>query len=89
VSTTSVPRTRAPAAPPPVLPWQPASVAVLRLAGFPFSWLDRLADPAVGAAARRRTDAGQALAALGVADLRTRAPGLGPDRRRPREAVAA
>ncbi|MEV0136580.1 lantibiotic dehydratase [Dactylosporangium sp. NPDC050688] len=46
------------------LPWEPASVAVLRLAGFPFRWLDDLAEPAVTAAADRRRRAAERLEEL-------------------------
>jgi len=56
-----------------VLAWRPASVAVLRLAGFPFGWLDRLTDTAVTAVAleRLRTDGDLARFAVRAQD-----PGL-------------
>ncbi|MFF0156151.1 lantibiotic dehydratase [Streptomyces sp. NPDC005263] len=38
----------------PSLPWQPASVAVLRMAGYPFGWLDTLGDSRCAELARQR-----------------------------------
>jgi hypothetical protein len=42
------------------LPWRTASVAVMRMAGFPFSWLDQISAPGtVAAAARLQRAVGQ------------------------------
>ncbi|WIM94517.1 lantibiotic dehydratase [Actinoplanes oblitus] len=56
--TTTMTMTSAPAG---SLSWRPASVAVMRLAGFPFHWLTRLRDEAVTDAAAERLAADAAL----------------------------